>query len=47
MLFYFAVTWLLPLWGTDGGVSHGMFHNVNGVKESAAQLGLGTAFARM
>ncbi len=46
VLFYFAVTWLLPLWGTGRGVSLRMFHNVNGVKESAAQLGLGTAFAR-
>ena len=46
VLFYFAVTWLLPLWGTDGESPYGMFHNVNGVKESAAQLGLGTAFAR-
>lgn len=46
VLSYFAVTWLLPLWGTDAESPYGMFYNVNGVKESAAQLGLETAFAR-
>mgnify|MGYP000214207327 CR=1 FL=1 len=46
VLCYFVITWILPLWGTDAQSPYSMFHNVNGLKESAAQLGLGTAFSR-
>src|SRR5699024_4355178 len=46
VLSYFVITWILPLWGTDAQSPYSMFHNVNGLKEAAAQLGLGTAFSR-
>ncbi len=46
VLSYFVVIWMLPLWGTDAESPYAMFYNVSGIKESAAQLGLGTAFAR-
>ena len=44
IVLHFLVVLILPLWGTDTRTPYDMYHYVYDVKDSAAQLGLGTAF---
>ncbi len=44
VVIHFLVVLILPLWGTDVRTPHDFYHYVYDVKDSAAQLGLGTAF---
>lgn len=44
LVIHFLVVLILPLWGTDFRTPYDFYHYVYDVKDSAAQLGLGTAF---
>ena len=41
---HFLIVLILPLWGTDFRTPYDFYHYVYDVKDSSAQLGLGTAF---
>lgn len=44
VVIHFSIVIILPLWGKDANTPRDCYHYIGDVKESAAQLGLGTAF---